>query len=296
MHAKILISLALLGLATGGQALAGARTCAPGEFRAMTYNVRLDTPADGPNRWSERRNLLVAQIELVRPQLLGMQEVLPGQRADLVSSLPGYIFVGGGRDDGKLAGEASPLAIERAAFRLVEGGMFWLSPTPEVPSLGWDAGFRRVASWARLVRRSDGAPLLALNTHWDHQGKAAREGAARQIAQWIATHRRKGEAVVLMGDFNASLDEPSLQHLLSGEGEGLALADSRAAAGNRAVGATITFNGYQIAPGTGGTIDHILLGAGASVVRYHALAEHFDGRLASDHFPVIADVAVPCRH
>ena len=29
--------------------------------------------------------------------------------------------------------------------------------------------------------------------------------------------------------------------------------------------------------------------------RYHVLAEHFDGRVASDHFPVIADLALACR-
>lgn len=29
--------------------------------------------------------------------------------------------------------------------------------------------------------------------------------------------------------------------------------------------------------------------------RYPVLAEHFDGRVASDHFPVIADLARACR-
>ena len=43
-------------------------------------------------------------------------------------------------------------------------------------------------------------------------------------------------------------------------------------------------------PNKGDTIDHVLISDGLRVRRYHALAEHFDGRLASDHFPVIADL------
>ena len=90
--------------------------------------------------------------------------------------------------------------------------------------------------------------------------------------------------MVLLGDFNAPLTEPSLQHLLT------ALADARAAAGPAAAGTTITFNGYDPMPRTGQAIDHVLLSPGLRVLRYHALAEQFDGRLASDHFPVIADL------
>lgn len=260
--------------------------CTAGEFRAMTYNIRLDTDADGANRWALRRDLFIGQIRLLRPAILGLQEVVPGQRADLVAALPGYAALGGGRDDGKLAGEASPLFVDKAQFRVERAGMFWLSPTPAVPSLGWDAAYRRVASWAHLVRRSDGRRLLAINTHWDHVGKEARLGSARQLAGWIARNRRAGEEVVVLGDFNAPLGEASLQTLLA-----LPLGDARALSQEPAIGATITFNGWEIVPRQGETIDHLLVSSGLQVRRWHALAEHFDGRLASDHFPVIADLA-----
>lgn len=271
------------------------RCSAPIETRAMTYNIRLDTPADGPNQWQYRRALVVAQIELARPEILGFQEVLPVQRADLATALKGYTLLGGGRDDGRSAGEASPLAIDRKVYRVVSSGMFWLSETPSVPSLGWDAAYRRVASWAHLVRRADGARVLAVNTHWDHLGAAAREGSARQLGQWLKANKGKGEAAILIGDFNAPLGEASLQHLLHGAGGGLALRDARAAAGASATGTAITFNGFDPQPRAGETIDHILVAGGIAVRRYHVLAEHFDGRVASDHFPVIADLALACR-
>lgn len=268
--------------------------CSSEDFRVMTYNIRLDTEADGPNRWALRRDLLIGQVRLLQPQILGLQEVLPGQRSDLAAALPGFAFLGGGRDDGKLEGEASPLMIDRSRYRIAESGMFWLSPTPAVPSLGWDAGFRRVASWVHLVDRVDGTRLLAINTHWDHVGLAARLNSARQLREWIAGHRRGAEEVVLLGDFNAPLFEGSVQTLLSED-----LRDTSAAAIEPPTGPRATFNGWSLVPEPAAAIDHVLASPGLAVRRHHVLAEHFGGRLASDHFPVIADlfrqVPTSCR-
>lgn len=287
---RLIVAVMLLAVLPG--AANAASRCAAPEFRVMTYNIRLDTDADGANRWALRRDLLIGQVRLLRPAILGMQEVVPGQRADLVAALPGYAALGGGRDDGRLAGEASPLFVDKALFRTEASGMFWLSPTPQVPSLGWDAAFRRVATWAHLVRRSDGRRLLAINTHWDHVGKEARLNSALQLTAWIAAQRRTGEEVVLIGDFNAPLAEASLQALLAAP-----LRDARAAAIEPATGNSITFNGWVTVPAKGETIDHVLVGRGLEVRRHHVLAEHFDGRLASDHFPVIADLLfAPAKH
>lgn len=281
------VTLALLALAAGSSALAARPGCAAGpDFRVMTYNIRLDTPADGENAWGQRKGLFVSQIRLLQPAVLGLQEVVPGQRADMIAALPGYAALGEGRDEGG-AGEASPLFIDKALFRIEASGMFWLSPTPTLPSKGWDAAYRRVATWAHLRRRSDGRALLAINTHWDHVGAEARRQAALQLRGWIAAQRKAGEAVVLLGDFNAPLSEASMAALLNGKD---GLGDARSAAQEPAQGTTITFNGWDPIPKTGTTIDHVLVGPGLGVRRYHALGETFDGRLASDHFPVIADL------
>ena len=95
---------------------------------------------------------------------------------------------------------------------------------------------------------------------------------------------------VLLGDFNAPLGEGSLQELIGPAGGAERLADSKALSREPAIGATITFNGWNPAPVSGDTIDHVLVGPHVRVRRWHALAEHFGGRVASDHFPVIADL------
>lgn len=284
-----LITVACLAAwATSGEAKQACDAGAP--FRAMTYNIRLDTAADGANDWAHRRPLFLSQLALLRPQVLGLQEVLPGQRRDLDAALPGYLSLGGGRDDGKAAGEASPLYVDGQAFAVRGSGMFWLSPTPDRPSLGWDAGYRRVVTWAHLVSRRGALRLLAVNTHWDNTGQVARRESAKQLRGWIAANRRKGEHVLVIGDFNAPLAEASLADMTTGS-----LRDSRSASAEPPAGAGFTFNGFDPLARSGQTIDHILVGPGLQVLRHHVLAEQFDGRLASDHFPVIADLSRDCR-
>lgn len=286
-HRMLAISLVVLGQ----PAQAAVQRCDTHELRVMTYNVRLDTPADGPNRWDQRRDLFIGQLRLVRPAILGLQEVVPGQRSDIASAMGGYLVLGGGRDDGKAAGEASPLLVDKLRFRVSASGMFWLSPTPLVPSLGWDAAFRRVVTWARLTDRVTGHRILAINTHWDHIGVQARLNSAVQLRGWIAAQRQAGEAVILLGDFNAPLTEASLQVLLVPHENFPGLREARAGSRELPVGGPATFNGWDLVPKTSQTIDHVLVGPGLEVTRYHVLAAHFGGRLASDHFPVIADLA-----
>ena len=272
-------------------AAALARTCPPAEVRAMSYNIRLDLASDGANAWLYRRNNLIGQIEIIRPDIIGMQEVLPKQRREIAAALPGYEFVGVARDDGKDAGEYSPLGIDKSDFAIVDSGTFWLSPTPDRPSLGWDASYKRIATWARVRHRRTGTSILALNTHWDHRGLVARRESAALISSWIARNRKPGDYLLVLGDFNAPLTEESMTVLNNG-----GLVDSRSAAAS-ATGGEATFNGFQLLPGEGAkAIDHILVDSGWRVRRHATVAQHFEGRVGSDHFPVVADLSAPSKH
>ena len=261
-------------------------TCAP--LRVMTYNIRLDLESDGPNRWSERREQFIGQVRLMHPGILGLQEVVPGQKADLERSMPGYVFLGVARDDGKSKGEFSNLAIDRALFEVQSSGTFWLSPTPDVPSKGWDAAYPRIATWAHLVRRNDGKRFLALNTHLDHVGKQARLESARQIVRWIAANRTPGESVIVTGDLNAEPGTPPLNELTSSDP---GLRDAWTASKTPPVGPEGTFNNWVLVPTEKRRIDYMLFDPSIEVDRYAVLAWHGEGgRLASDHYPVLADV------
>lgn len=259
-------------------------------YGAMTYNIRLDIASDGDNAWPHRRAALTSLIAYYAPDLVGMQEVLSHQKHEVEADLPGYVFVGAARDDGRDKGEFSPLGFRRDRFALVASGTFWLSPTPDVPGRGWDAAYPRVASWARLRDKASRRSLLVVNTHMDHVGTTARLEGARQIRRWIAANRHAGESVVLMGDFNSPVDSaPYAAITQAGDG---ALRDTLTISRTPHFGPRGTFTGFRIERNEASPIDHIFVGEGVAVLRHATLTQQTGGKLPSDHYPVLADLCI----
>lgn len=258
-------------------------------IRVMSYNIRLDTEADGANAWPHRRAALSGLMRFYAPDIFGMQEVRLHQRDQLAADLSDYAFLGVGRDDGREGGEFSSLAFRRDRFRLIEQGGFWLSATPDRPSRGWDSAYPRIVTWARLRDRRSGRRILALNTHWDHVGVEARLESGRLINDWIEAQRTTCENVVLIGDFNAAPSEASYQVLVRPGG----LLDSRNVSEIPPFGPAGTFNGFDIMRTDVAPIDHVLVSQGVRVARYGVLTQHDGGRLPSDHYPVLADIVAP---
>jgi endonuclease/exonuclease/phosphatase family metal-dependent hydrolase len=286
---RALIIAAAICTVAGGAASARE----PLALRLMTYNIRLDLASDGVNSWPHRREWVAAQVLWLHPDIFGMQEVLPNQKSDLIAQLPQYRVFGGGRDDGKDKGEASPIGFDTQRFDFLEGGLFWLSPTPTVPSKGWDAAYNRVATWVRLRVRGTRQVILAVNTHWDHVGVIARKESAAQIARWIEANTRRCEQVMLLGDFNSEIDSEQMQVITRSP---LGLRDARAVSKTAPLGPAGTFNNFELSPSQSEAIDHFLLGKQVEVQRYLVLAQPIDGRWPSDHFPVLVDLSfAECR-
>lgn len=278
------LSLVLAACATTAQT--GPAQATP--IRAMTFNIRLDTAADGPNAWPHRQNMVADLIRYEAPDVLGLQEVLLNQKQALEAALPDYAFAGVARDDGIEAGEFSPLAWRRDRFDLIDSGTFWLSPTPDVPGKAWDAALPRIATWARLRDRASGRVIRVLNTHFDHVGAEAKLRSAQLIARWAA----EGGAVptIVMGDFNSPPSSPPMAALVDAPASGLrnALSISRSAP----YGPPGTFTGFRIDAAPPQPIDHILVSPGITVQRHAIVTQHWEGRLPSDHYPVVADLEI----
>lgn len=259
----------------------------------MTFNIRLDLASDGANAWSQRKALVAALIDHEAPDLLGMQEVLIHQKRDLEAALPGYTMIGVGRDDGREAGEFSPLAWRRERFELVRAGTFWLSSTPEVPGRGWDAAYPRVATWAVLRDRSTGQLLRVLNTHFDHVGQEARRNSATMIARWVSEGTDRELPTVVLGDLNAD-PESEPYRVIAGD-SAAALRDARVITRTPPYGPPGTFTGFDITKAAPLPIDHIFVGPGIAVESYAVITQHWGGRLPSDHYPVLAKMRLVAR-
>lgn len=259
-------------------------------YGVMTYNIRLDLASDGEDAWPRRRHALTALVAYYAPDLVGMQEVLLHQKQAIEADLPGYIFVGVGRDDGKDTGEFSPLGYRRDRFQPIASGTFWLSPTPDVPGKGWDAAYPRVASWARLRDKAAKRSLLVVNTHMDHVGVTARIEGARLIRRWIDAHRQPGDTVVLMGDFNSPTDSPAYAAITAPGGG--ALRDTLTISRTPHFGPLGTFTAFKVERVEAAPIDHIFVGDGVAVLRHATLTQQTGGKLPSDHYPVLADICI----
>lgn len=279
MPFRPLAALAVLVLAgLAGPAAAGE------PFRVMSYNIRVDVPSDNPP-WPERRPHMAAQIAFVDPDLLGVQEAQPAMVDWLAAQLPAYDRYGVGRDDGQ-AGESATLFWKRDRYERLRTETFWCSPTPTVPSKGWDAAYPRTVTRVLLRDRRTGDLLDVRNTHFDHVGVEAREQCARLVAAMEPLSADGAAArIVLMGDFNTGPDTPPYRIIVEG-----GLADARTLS-PVVFGPAGTFNAFDIARDNDGVaIDHVFVGPGLAVERFGVLTDSFGGRVISDHFPVVVDL------
>ncbi|MEC7446699.1 MAG: endonuclease/exonuclease/phosphatase family protein, partial [Planctomycetota bacterium] len=168
------------------------------EVKAMTFNIRNANPGDGPNYWGKRREWVAEFIGEQSPDVLGMQEVLKKQLDFLERRLPDYECYGVGRDDGKMAGEYSPIFYKKARFTRLDQGTFWLSTEPDkIGSRSWDAAITRICTWVQLQDRETERQIFVFNTHFDHRGEVARQESALLIRKRISESAKQLPWVLL---------------------------------------------------------------------------------------------------
>ncbi|RBI64196.1 hypothetical protein DMJ13_06840 [halophilic archaeon] len=268
---------ATVGTDGGDETADGASSGTSGRasaFRVATFNVRYDEPEDGRDAWPNRRERAVELLASLDADLLGLQEALPAQFDYLRRHLPEYEWFGVGRRGGD-EGEHVPVAYRPDRFDRVDAGAFWLSETPDEPSVGWDGRCPRVVTWVDL--ELDGRPLRFLSVHLDHVGAVARREGAASVADHVAA---LDDPAVVVGDCNAPPGSDVLDRLTAGE-----LRSARDVAASVS-GPEGTFHGFTGTPGE--RIDHVLPAAAFDVET--ALTVATDAPHPSDHFPVVADV------
>jgi endonuclease/exonuclease/phosphatase family metal-dependent hydrolase len=271
-----------------GQALAQS----PAPLRVVTYNIRFDNPADGPNVWTNRREAMVKYLKETKADLIGLQEVLPNQRDYLAGELTEFSLYSAGRDDGE-KGEATPVLYRKDRFELVDKGSFWLSDTPDKPgSKGWDAALPRVASWVKLQDIWAEKLLLFVNTHFDHRGPNARLESAKLLVKKIDELDGEGAdtlPVILTGDFNCTArQEPYKVLVADAASVGSKLLDAQHASKAPHTGGDSTSNAFrELRPGA--KIDFLFV-RGLSVASHAIDDPRVEGRFVSDHQPVRAEV------
>jgi endonuclease/exonuclease/phosphatase family metal-dependent hydrolase len=267
-------------------------------LRVMTYNIRLNTPLDGKNAWPYRKDRVAGLVRQCEPDLIGFQEVLSVQLDDLVERLPGFAWIGAGRDDGESLGEFSPIFYDTSRLDLADAGTFWLSPTPYTAgSKGWDADLPRVCTWGCFREKASGDVLFHFNTHFDHMGTKARVESARLLAARVDDLADAAPAIIT-GDFNLTNTFEGYHILVQ------FFRDARAHAAAGHSGPEGTFFGFDAPNQRGPCIDYIFVRNGIEPLTHTTILDQSNGCYPSDHAPVMADVLIqttvpyelPARH
>lgn len=257
----------------------------PGQIKVMSWNIRLDTPADGQNQWKYRKSGVCDLIMNESPDLLGVQEALHNQMKDMRNGLKGYKSIGVARDDGKKAGEYSAVFYKKSRLRSLRSGTFWLSETPDQPgSRGWDAACNRVVTWSVFRDKETGREFLMMNTHFDHVGDTARIESAALIIRKSASLSGK-LPVILTGDFNIT-DRHRAYRILTWADNEIVFTDTRKSAGAEISGPEYTFVGFSDQFEASDQIDFIFA-TYQFMVLSHKIPDFRKGmRYLSDHLPV----------
>lgn len=252
----------------------------PDRIKVISYNVRLGTADDGTNSWNYRYPMSAMMIEDQKPDIFGLQEAFDFQRNYIEEYTEGYKSVGVGRDDGKKKGEQMAIFYNTKTIKLLKWGTFWLSPTPDTPSKGWDAACYRTATWALLKDKKSGNKFWYVNTHLDHVGAEARRNGLNLIVEKIREINPDGYPMVLTGDFNVTPDDPCLVDLDK------MMVSARDAAVKTDKGTTYNNWGKNM---DGQPIDYIYYSGFSSCPVFEVIRKPYGERkFISDHFPISA--------
>ena len=146
-------------------------------------------------------------------------------------------------------------------------------------SRSWGNPIPRIVTLCRFADLRTGDRFGVANAHWDGASAASRLRSAEALLGWLEPSR----PWLVVGDLNATVEDPSVTRLVAG---GLRRHARRA---RRARAGAATHHAWD--GSTDGTrIDFVLADA-----RWDALGARIDhstpgGRLPSDHWPVVAEV------
>ena len=276
-----------------------------GSFTTASYNLRYANAEDSAagNGWGKRYPVMAKLIQYHSFDIFGTQEGYIRQLEDMKAALPGYEYIGVGRNDGKEAGEHSAISYRTDKFDLIKKGDFWLSETPDTASIGWDAVLPRICSWGHFKCKDTGFEFLFFNLH--HIGKKARVESAFLVQEKMKELGANLPAI-LTGDFNVDQTHSSYKALVSNG----VLKDSYESADFR-YATNGTFNSFDPNNFTESRIDHVFVSPLFKVKKYGVLTdtyrstkatgtekanvkdcpeeisiESYEARTPSDHFPV----------
>lgn len=271
------------------------------ECRIGTYNLLCpgSKPRNDGYDWPDRREKMAETIADIGFDIFGVEEfdtAIQNELPDLVRKAGGdyewFIFSPYNKEGG-VGRKAQGIAYRKDRFTMLESHHFWLSPTPDEKSKGWDeTRYTRGACCAIFKENKSGLRLFLMVSHMP-LGKVANANVSKVILERAKMYNPENLPSFLVGDLNTrEWTESSKLFRTYWNDSFLTLpAESR-------TGSTGTFNkrgkneDMSVAP----RIDYVYFrGEDVTPLGYTCDNRRFDGRYPSDHCPVYVDFRISAR-
>jgi len=259
-------------------------------IKVVSFNLKRDSRFGRLNRWNDRRKLVTQTIWESGASVLGVQELMPAMKEDLLADLNGFSFLGSGRTHNQ-SGEHSAIILRNSDFEVLYFDTFWLSKHPaKSGSRAYFSPFPRICTVCEAFYAPWGRSIRVFNTHFCHINASARILSVRVILDYMHQLNQKEQMpTILMGDMNAcptsmpirilsenrhNYDDIHLRTVFFGVHEG--------DCGN-------TFHGFKGGL-QGAMIDYIFVSEEFEVVKAYVDTSCNNGHYASDHYPLVAEL------
>jgi endonuclease/exonuclease/phosphatase family metal-dependent hydrolase len=273
-------------------------------LRIISYNIRYATtnPVKGEWPWSVRLPKLCTQLRFItaghESPFLCLQEALYHQVNEIQTCLGAqWSHIGRGRDEDPTEGEFSPIFYRSDTWAVERYETRWLSETPYVPSIGWDAALNRIVTMGEFSHRVTGTRVVVMSTHFDHLGVKARENSAELLIRFADEWSRAGKfppsVALIGGDFNSTPDDGAYKTMVA-PGSGMSDISDLIPVDDH-YGYRLTYTSFGEPMEGPSRIDFLFIREPrtAVVTTFGVLPNVFDDHIrTSDHRPVVSDLEI----
>ncbi len=290
-------SLALMSCGTGKHAESAVDASASYmNLRVGSYNLWRSDLGKGEYQWNLRKDKLARAIADIDFDIFGIQEVdttIQRELPLLVEKEGGdysWFVVSPYSEDGA-GSKAQGIVYRKSRFEMLESHRFWLSPTPDVMSSGWDEmKFKRGACCAIFRDKVSGMKFFFMMSHMP-LGHEANANSAPIIIERAKMYNPENLPSFFAGDLNTREERPASQLFRTWWNDTFLSLPAE-----MKTGSTGTFNNHGLNLGkmeTAPRIDFIYYrGEGIEPLHYTCDGRMDGGIFPSDHCPVYADFRV----
>lgn len=258
-------------------------------FKVISFNLRKDSLLDRGNRWALRKQMVLDFIRNSEASIIGVQELMPSMKEDVLSTLKDYSIFGMGRSK-KMFNEHSDIIVKDDHIEVDFSKTIWLSKQPEkFGSRAFLAIFPRICTICEVKFKDTGKKIRVFNAHFDHISKWARSIGVEMILRYMDQFQKNEPLpTVLMGDFNVRPTNSLIQRLRKNMHQyNIHLVDAYQYCHQGCLPVN-TYHGFRGKTNGTAQLDYIFVSDDLQILNSYVDRTQKNGRYLSDHYPLVA--------